>query len=357
LLAVTSPRISIALASYNGAEFIGEQLASFAAQTRLPFELQVGDDGSSDATLEIVEEFVRSAPFPVHAVRNSENLGFADNFLSTSERCSGDWIAFADQDDVWLPNKLERIAQAIEAHAKDELALVAHKVEVTDAELRPTGGRPGWLDWSGTNLKPWLGRRGLWSVGGCVIVFRAELVREIDWRDRPFNENAWRNLGCPKQRMDPHDRWVCLLANALGATLLLDEKLGLFRRHEAAGTGRHVNPGVRESIAEAAGTGADSYRRDEKAALDADECLRRHAANAAEPTKSRLEEAARAFERLAAVQGGRARLYERGGRIGRLGELAALVRGRAYFGDSFVGLGARSLLKDSVAALAPSLLR
>lgn len=353
----TPPRISIALASYNGAEFIGEQLASFAAQTHLPFELQVGDDGSSDATLDIVEEFARSAPFPVHAVRNSENLGFADNFLSTAERCSGDWIAFADQDDAWLPSKLERIAQAIETHAKDELALVAHKVEVTDAQLRPTGGRPGWNDWSASNLRPRLGRRGLWSVGGCVIVFRADLVRGVDWRDRPFNENAWRNLGCPKQRMDPHDRWVCLVANALGSTLLLDEKLGLFRRHEAAGTGRHANPGVRESIAEAAGTGADSYRRDEKAALDAAECLRRHAQSAAEPNKGRFEEAARAYDRLAAVLAGRARLYERDGRIGRLGELAGLVRRRAYFGDSLVSSGLRSLLKDSVAALAPSLLR
>jgi hypothetical protein len=354
---MTSPRISIALASYNGAKFIGEQLASFAAQTHPPFELQVGDDGSGDGTLDVVEEFARSATFPIHSVRNSQNLGFADNFLGTAERCSGDWIAFADQDDVWLPNKLERIAEAIESHAKDELALVAHKVEVTDAQLRPTGRRPGWLDWSGTNLKPRLGRRGLWSIGGCVIVFRADLVREIDWRDRPFNENAWRNLGCPKQSMDPHDRWVCLLANALGATLLLDEKLGLFRRHEAAGTGRHVNLGVRESIAEAAGTGADSYRRDEKAALDAAECLRRHSKSVAEPNKSRLEEAARAYERLAAVLAGRARLYDRDGRIGRLSELAALVRGRAYFGDSLVSSGLRSLLKDSVAALAPSLLR
>ena len=55
LPAMTFPRISIALASYNGAEFIREQLASFAAQTRLPFELQVGDDGSGDATLEILK--------------------------------------------------------------------------------------------------------------------------------------------------------------------------------------------------------------------------------------------------------------------------------------------------------------
>src|SRR3954467_3477295 len=73
-------KVSVALASYNGARFIDEQLASLAAQTRLPDELVVCDDGSTDDTLARVERFAATAPFAVRIVRNAENLGFNGNF-------------------------------------------------------------------------------------------------------------------------------------------------------------------------------------------------------------------------------------------------------------------------------------
>src|SRR5690349_15385572 len=107
-------RISVAMATYNGAPFLPEQLQSLAAQTLPPFELVVCDDGSTDRTIQILREFATSAPFPVRIHENSERLGFGDNFLKAAALCQGDWIAFCDQDDIWLPHKLETVARHID---------------------------------------------------------------------------------------------------------------------------------------------------------------------------------------------------------------------------------------------------
>jgi hypothetical protein len=179
-------------------------------------------------------------------------------------------------------------------------------------------------------------------------------VRDFDWRKRPLDRFDWASVGRPQQRQLPHDRWLCLLANALGSTLLLAESLGVFRRHGSATTGTHVVP-LADRLRSAAATGAEAYRTGEQAALDAAAVLRAFAAESRR--RDELLRGAEAFERLARVQAGRARLHERKRIIARLGELAALFQGKAYFGDPFVSSGVRSLLKDAVAALVPAALR
>jgi glycosyltransferase involved in cell wall biosynthesis len=101
-------RISVALCTYNGERFLHQQLDSIAMQTRLPDELVVCDDRSTDRTLAIVREFAASAPYPVRVFENQANLGFAANFEGAIRRCDGDLIALSDQDDVWYPTRLER---------------------------------------------------------------------------------------------------------------------------------------------------------------------------------------------------------------------------------------------------------
>ena len=124
------------MATYNGERFIGRQLQSFTRQTVLPNELIICDDGSTDSTLNIVDDFSRSAPFPVKAVKNPIRLGFTANFFKAARMCQGDLIAFSDQDDEWLPPKLSRILQASrESHA----LLFAHAEEWVDKDGRPTG--------------------------------------------------------------------------------------------------------------------------------------------------------------------------------------------------------------------------
>src|SRR4051794_15860948 len=97
------PMFSVAMCTYNGARFIGAQLASVAAQTRTPDELIVCDDRSTDETVAIVQKFADSAPFRVRLHVNEENLGSTKNFERAVSLCEGDLIALCDQDDVWLP--------------------------------------------------------------------------------------------------------------------------------------------------------------------------------------------------------------------------------------------------------------
>src|SRR5271168_2200141 len=93
-------KISVALCTYNGERFLSRQLASMLQQSRLPDELVVCDDRSTDNTIEILQDFSASAGFPVKITRNEHNLGFVANFERAIQLCQGDLIALSDQDDI-----------------------------------------------------------------------------------------------------------------------------------------------------------------------------------------------------------------------------------------------------------------
>ena len=105
--------VSVALCTYNGARHLSEQLESIARQTLLPAELVACDDGSSDATIEILNDFSRRVPFPVRIVRNLEKLGSTRNFEKAIGLCRGQLIALCDQDDWWEPMKLEILSSRL----------------------------------------------------------------------------------------------------------------------------------------------------------------------------------------------------------------------------------------------------
>src|SRR5579872_6862490 len=104
-------RISVALTTYNGERYLESQLESLVTQQRPPYELIVGDDGSTDRTLEILQRFAARAPFAVQVTKNAERLGWQRNFAAVALRCAGDYVAFCDQDDVWRADKLARAAE------------------------------------------------------------------------------------------------------------------------------------------------------------------------------------------------------------------------------------------------------
>lgn len=213
-------KISVAMTTYNGARHLTEQLASIIGQTLLPDELVVGDDGSTDDTLAIILAFAARVPFPVRIVDKQERLGFSDNFLNTAEACEHEIIAFCDQDDVWLPNKLEVCARRLE---EDDSLIALHALTVTDEALRPTG-----LHWSqGADVdrvfEP-LEFDPYHEGWGNSIVFRRPLVHLIDRRRRPPQpENAALPLS--------HDTWVYMLAAALGRVSIIAAPLILYRQH------------------------------------------------------------------------------------------------------------------------------
>ena len=104
--------ISIAMATYNGEKYLAEQLDSILTQTVQDFELIVCDDCSSDATVEILNRYAEEDK-RIKVFVNDENLGFKKNFEKAIRLCSGEYIALSDQDDVWLPEHLEKLLNLI----------------------------------------------------------------------------------------------------------------------------------------------------------------------------------------------------------------------------------------------------
>jgi len=110
-------KISVAIASYNGEKYIIEQLDSILGQTLQIDEVIICDDKSSDRTVELVEGFINaqglSGKWLIKV--NTENLGYASNFVQAVKKTSGDLIFFCDQDDIWLPERVAIMAGLMEA--------------------------------------------------------------------------------------------------------------------------------------------------------------------------------------------------------------------------------------------------
>lgn len=229
-------KLSVAMATFNGESFIAEQLASLAGQTRPPDELVVSDDGSTDETVAIVRSFSARAPFPVVIADKKDRLGFSDNFLRAAECCQHELVAFCDQDDVWLPRKLELGADRIKT---DRSLLSLHSLTVTDEALRPSG-----FEWDQgidrdcvhepLQLDPYA------TGWGNTMVFRRELLGLIDRNRRPPQPST-------ENKPLSHDTWVYMLAAALGRVSWVKQPLILYRQHGSAAT-VSAKPPARRSL-------------------------------------------------------------------------------------------------------------
>lgn len=100
------------MTTYNGAKHIREQLDSILAQTETDFEVVICDDASNDSTQKILAEYA-SKDSRFHIYINEKNLGFRENFNKTVSLCKGEFIAFSDQDDIWLPHHLQVLKENI----------------------------------------------------------------------------------------------------------------------------------------------------------------------------------------------------------------------------------------------------
>lgn len=207
----TLPRISVALCTYNGAAFLAGQLDSLHAQSRLPDELVVCDDGSTDATLHILESFAAQAPFSVHIHRNPTTLGACGNFIKAIGLCSGDFIALSDQDDIWQPDKLLQALTMIQQADDPSATLYCSRLQYVNASLKPIGLSPvprviGFSNAVVENI-----------ATGCSVIFGAEIRRLI-------------LRGAPSE-MVMHDWWAYLVASAFGQIIYNTTPTVLYRQH------------------------------------------------------------------------------------------------------------------------------
>jgi glycosyltransferase involved in cell wall biosynthesis len=217
---MTELRISVAMCTYNGARFLSEQLDSIAAQTRPPDEIVVCDDGSSDESADVVKAFAHRAPFAVRLEVNAKNLGSTKNFEKAIGLCQGEIIALADQDDVWHPRKLERIADIF--LRSQETVAVFSDAGMIDQESRSLEGR-------------------LWNS---FFFFRKDQKRFVNGQalnvllkhpvvtgaTMAFRER-FRGLLLPIPANLVHDYWSSILLAACGDFQAISDALIQYRQH------------------------------------------------------------------------------------------------------------------------------
>lgn len=132
--------ISILMCTYNGAQYIGDQLQSLSEQTHQNWSLRVQDDGSTDATPQKIKAYAATIPQSV-TVSKGPGQGFAANFITglCAPGFAPGWVALSDQDDVWYPDKLARAYRLLADRPTDRPALACARTLLTDAEGSPLG--------------------------------------------------------------------------------------------------------------------------------------------------------------------------------------------------------------------------
>ncbi|HUC19535.1 MAG TPA: glycosyltransferase [Acetobacteraceae bacterium] len=233
------PKVSVAMTTYNGERFIEEQLASLAQQSRLPDELVVSDDGSQDGTLERVRAFAAQAPFPVRILCGSRSRGVLDNFDRVIASCQGDIVFPCDQDDVWLPQKLAEMTEALARHPS--AGMVISNSELVDEHLCPTGRNLYTRRLRGTEHLYARGREAVRLVLASGLVFGHTMAfRSLPLLMRP---------AALVTTQSAYDVIRVLLAASFFDLVVIPHALTRYRRHESQVTpAQDVSPGPVERI-------------------------------------------------------------------------------------------------------------
>ncbi len=199
-------KISVALAAYKGERYIAEQLNSILCQLGENDEIIVSDDYPAGKTREAVSE--------IHDKRiryiEGQGKGVVSNFENALNACTGDVIFLSDQDDVWMPDKVEKVL----AEIRNGADLVLHDAAVTDGSLNITDPSFFAVHGSNASFAKNLIRN---SFVGCCMVFTRKVMED--------------SLPFPKE-LPMHDWWIALAAMKKGyKTVLLPESLIKWRRH------------------------------------------------------------------------------------------------------------------------------
>lgn len=213
--------VSVAMATLDGEAWVRAQIESIAAQTALPSELVVSDDGSVDRTVEIIRSI--AAPFDIRVMSSSgERLGVARNFAKAIEACRGDIVVLADQDDVWHPERIEAALPALET--ADLVACDLQLIAPDGAALGTTQFDRLRLDIDAFLADPLATvlRRNVVTGAGTAV--RAELAR----RALPIAD-GWL-----------HDEWLAVVAAATGTIAMTARPLVSYRQHEEQAVGGAV---------------------------------------------------------------------------------------------------------------------
>lgn len=227
------PTVHILLATYNGAQFLTEQLNSIARQTHSEWTLTISDDGSTDNTLKLIAQFAERITQPLTVLQGPRQKSPTRNFFHLIQNAptagASDLYAFCDQDDVWLEEKLER---AVKWHAQEQsniVRLYCSRTQFVDEQLKPIGLSPG------IQRAPSIGNALVQNIAsGNTMVFNMAVLKGMQ---KVLPENSvW------------HDWTTYLVATALGGVVHFQESPSLLYRQHAnnvVGSNNSLNQLVR----------------------------------------------------------------------------------------------------------------
>ena len=203
--------LSVCMATYNGEKYIRQQLDSILACLSPGDEIIVSDDGSNDGTLDILQSYAENSLINISVI-DGPKRGVIANFGNALKDAKGEVIFLSDQDDVWHPNKVDRV---IRAFAENDCSIIVHDARLVDAAGRPLGktlyelrqSRPGFIKNAIKN-----------SYVGCCMAMRRELLSAI----LPLPEDV-----------EMHDWWIGLVSDATSKSVFIDDQLIDYRRHDS----------------------------------------------------------------------------------------------------------------------------
>lgn len=216
--------ISVVMCTYNGGKFIQEQLQSILDQTLLPDEVLILDDGSTDDTEQICCDFIdKNKLFNWTFKRNSQNLGWANNFMNGFHKAQGDIIFPCDQDDIWEPDKIEKMSSILIKNPNIALLVGNYRKMIQDGEniklekLKPFTEEIRPIPFDEKML--------FIDYPGCVYAFRKQFLETIV----PYSFDSY-----------PHDALLIRMARMMGMAYVYDKPVIKFRRHGNNASGKPI---------------------------------------------------------------------------------------------------------------------
>ncbi len=212
--------VDVIVATYNGGKYIREQLDSILNQTYQDIRIILRDDGSKDDTVAIIREYMENYPGKVMLVEDDAKCGSSrSNFMQAMKSSDADYIAFSDQDDFWLPEKIEHSLKRLKELEKqvgaDKPVLVFGSYKPVDAALQPIQENAKGRQEAAYKLDfPTLLVQNY--VNGCLMMINrtlADMMGDFD------------------QVILMHDWWAALIAAGGGAIEHIDEVMTLYRQH------------------------------------------------------------------------------------------------------------------------------
>ena len=202
--------ISVAMVSYQGAKYIEEQLDSILMQLGAEDEVVISDDGSTDGTREILAQYTRKDSRV--RIIDGPKAGVKKNVENALRACDGEYIFLADQDDIWMPEKVKRVMDTFE---KSGVGLVVHDALVTDGNCQEVILDSFYsLKGSGAGVL-----KNIWrnTYIGCCMAFKRDLLEQV--------------LPIPNY-IEMHDQWIGVINDQLKrGTTFIPERLIKYRRH------------------------------------------------------------------------------------------------------------------------------